>query len=220
MKQQKEWHQLKQDAVLIGDWEEIQKKPLSTITGNDQDTEILDGLIVKGYEMKFDKKTNTNGERYEKGAIDKFIQDYFVDKKLNMPVDVEHDYRPEWLCGRVVYIEENSVGVYYVAYIPKGVLNYDDIKLKLSQKILQGFSKFGWATDWEWEKDPETGEEYEIVKEINIVRMSIVATPANGISFEKIQEIKNATRFNRVNDSDTDTDKKPETKSAFGRMFK
>lgn len=220
MKQQNEWKQLKQDSVLIGDWDEIQGKPLSTITGNDQDTEILDGLIVKGYEMKFDKGTNTNGERYEKGAIDRFIQDYFVEKKLNMPVDIEHDYRPEWLCGRVVYIEENTVGVYYVAYIPKGVQNYEDIKLKLSQKILQGFSKLGWATDWAWEKDPETGEEYELVKEIRIVRMSIVATPANGISFEKVQEIKNATRFNRVTDPEPEPEQKQATKSAFGRMFK
>lgn len=220
MKQQNEWKQLKQDSVLIGDWDEIQGKPLSTITGNDQDTEILDGLIVKGYEMKFDGATNTNYERYENGAIDKFIQDYFVEKKLNMPVDIEHDCRPEWLCGRVVYIEENAVGVYYVAYIPKGVLHYDDIKLKLSQKILQGFSKFGWATDWSWEKDPKTGEEYELVKEIRIVRMSIVATPANGISFEKVQEIKNATRFNRVTDPEPEPEPKQATKSAFGRMFK
>lgn len=220
MKQQNEWRKLKSNSVLIGDWKEINKLPMSKITGNDQDAEILDGLIVKGYEMKFAEGTNTNGERYEKDAIDKFIQEYFVDKQLNMPVDIEHDGRPEWLAGRVVYIEANSVGFYYVAYIPKTYMHYEHVKNLLANKVLQGFSKCGWATDWSWEKDATTGEEYELVKEIMIVRMSIVSTPANGVSFEKVQEIQNATRFNRVDDPEPEPEPKQATKSAFGRMFK
>ena len=53
--------QLKQNGVLIGDWEEVQSLPLSTITKNTDDAEILDGLIVKGYETKFSDGKNANG---------------------------------------------------------------------------------------------------------------------------------------------------------------
>lgn len=207
---------LTQDAVLIGDWSEIQSLPLSSITKNDADTEVLDGLILKGYETKFADGTNANGERYTKDAIDKFIQEYFVEKKLNMPVDIEHDRRPEWLAGRVVYIESNSTGFYYVAYIPRTFLYYDEVKGLLQNHILQGFSKCGWATDWEWLKD-NNGNEYCLVKEIQIVRMSIVSTPANGVNFERVQEIENATRFNKVEEAAKEEDKKKS--SAFAAMF-
>lgn len=217
----KEWRPLVQDATLIGNWEEIKALPLSSLTKNDEDTEILDGLIVKGYETRFADGTNTNYERYTKDAIDAFIQEYFVEKKLNMPVDIEHDSRPEWLAGRVIYIESNTTGFYYVAYIPRTYMHYEHVKNLLANKILQGFSKCGWATEWDWEKDPKTGEEYELVKAIMVVRMSIVSTPANGVSFEKVQEIRNATRFAKITD-DGDPDhegKRTENRSAFAAMF-
>ncbi len=219
-KNAKEWRRLKQDATLIGDWEEIKALPLSSLTKNAEDTEVLDGLIVKGYETKFEDGTNTNGERYTKDSIDRFIQEYFVEKKLNMPVDIEHDSRPEWLAGRVIYIESNTTGFYYVAYIPRTYMHYEHVKSLLANKILQGFSKCGWATDWEWLRDPKTGEEYELVKEIMVVRMSIVSTPANGVSFEKVQEIQNATRFRKLTDEgDPDHETTKKESSAFAAMF-
>lgn len=214
-KPQKEWRQLKQDATLIGSWEEINALPLSSLTKNGEDTEILDGLIVRGYETKFNDGTNTNGERYAKDAIDKFIQSYFVEKKLNMPVDIEHYGTPEWLAGRVVYIESNSTGFYYVAYIPRTYMHYEHVKNLLKNKILQGFSKCGWATDWELYYKKDGSFDYELIKEMEVVRMSIVSTPANGISFEKVQEIENATRFAHVEDAKTEQEKS----SAFAAMF-
>ena len=50
-----------QDTTLIGNWEEVQGVPASTITKNDKDVEKLDGIIVKGYETKFAGGTNENG---------------------------------------------------------------------------------------------------------------------------------------------------------------
>lgn len=209
--------QLTQDATLLGKWEEVSGIPASSITKNEEDTEALDGLLVYGYETKFSEGTNTNGERYAKDAIDKFIQSYFVEKKLNMPVDVEHDPRPEWLAGRIIYIESNGTGFYYVAYIPKTFMHYEALKGMLANKVLQGFSKCGWATDYEAKYKEDGTFDYELIKEIEIVRMSIVSTPANGVAFEKVKEIQNATRFTKVEDAT-----EPETKpcSAFAAMFK
>ena len=68
------------DAVLIGDWEEVNGIPLSKITKNDKDTAKLDGLIIKGYETKFNV-TNENGERYAPNCLDKFVQQYCSTRK-------------------------------------------------------------------------------------------------------------------------------------------
>lgn len=214
----KEIKQLKQDATLIGSWDEINAQPLSTITKRSEDTEVLDGLVIRGYEQKFADGTNTNGERYSKDAIDKFINDYFVEKKLNMPLDVEHCYGPEWLVGRIIYIESNNVGFYYIGYVPKWHPKYDLVKNMLQEGMLQGFSKFGWATDWEWHYKTDGSFDYELIKEIQIVRMSLVSTPANGVPFEKIQEVQNATRFAHVVDEDEPEKKK--NKVAFADLFK
>ena len=62
------------NAVKIGDWVEVKSIPVSTITKRDTDTALLDGLIIKGYEMEWDN-TNENYERFEKTAFDKFIQE-------------------------------------------------------------------------------------------------------------------------------------------------
>ena len=51
------------DTTLIGNWEEVQGIPAETINKN-LGTEKLDGLIINGYEMKWNE-TNGNGERYE-----------------------------------------------------------------------------------------------------------------------------------------------------------
>lgn len=180
------------NAVKIGNWEEVKAIPVSTITKRDDDTSLLDGLIVKGYEMEWGK-TNENGERYEKEAFDKFIQEYFVDKGFNLPSDIEHagDYNPEWIAGRVIYAEINSRGFYYVVYIPRTYMHYETVLNLLKEGILQGFSKMGYATDWKYVWNEETGDlEYELIKEFKLLKVSLVTTPANGIPFERLQETK------------------------------
>ena len=52
------------DMVLLGDWEKLQDVPAKTINPKLED-ETLNGLLIKGYEMKWNK-TNENYERYDK----------------------------------------------------------------------------------------------------------------------------------------------------------
>ena len=180
------------DAVLIGSWEEVQGIDAQTLN-KDLKPESLDGLILKGYEMKWDT-TNENGERYEPTAFDDFILDYFIERGLNMPVDINHEGWQNWqaYCGRVLYIETNSVGFYFVVYVPRTFAHYNELRDMLKNGILQGFSKEGWATDWEYKFKEDGSFDYELIKKMKVVSVSIVTTPANGIEFEKMQEIKNA----------------------------
>lgn len=197
------------DAVELGKWEEFDKQPMSTITHNETDTELLSGLVIYGYETKFGK-TNENGEQYEKDAISKFIQSYFVDNKLNMPLDVEHYSNPEWLVGRVIYAEVTNTGFYFVGYVPKAHPKYEYVKMLIEQGLLQGFSKCGWSTDIEWvPNDKELYGGHWLIKEVQIVRMSLVSTPANAVTFERVKETKNALRFvdNTTDEKKTKTPK-------------
>jgi hypothetical protein len=191
------------DAVEIGKWEEIIDQPASTITHNETDTENLSGLIIYGYETKFGKP-NFNGEVYDKGAISKFIQEYFVENKLNMPLTVQHSSDPLWLVGRVIYAEVTNTGFYFVGYVPKSHPQYELVKTYIEQGLLQGFSKEGWSTDIEWidNKEEQYGGHW-LIKEVQITTMSLVSTPANAVPFERVKETKNAIRF--VDNSTEDT---------------
>ncbi len=190
------------EAVLLGDWGEVQDIPTEQLRKWTKDPDKLDGLILKGYEMKWDK-TNENGERYEKTAFDEFIQRYFVDGELNMPVDINHQGWGDWhaYCGRVLYIETNSVGFYFVVYVPRTFEGYDQLKMRLQEGIIQGFSKEGWATDYEpvWKQDEDGYWEldYELIRKISVVSVSLVCTPANGLAFERMEQIKNALIFKK-----------------------
>lgn len=175
------------DSVLIGDWEEVSNVPLSRVTKRDADTQTLDGLVIKGYETKFGV-TNANGERYAPTCLDKFVQEYFIDHKLNMVVDVQHGCGVDDQIGRVVYLEVNTVGFYFVVYIPRTVARYEQVKNLLSEGILQGFSKCGWATEYEWHYK-ENGEfDYVEFAEFALMSVSLVTMPANRIGFENIGE--------------------------------
>lgn len=175
------------DTTLIGNWEEVTDLELSKITKRDTDTAMLNGLIIKGYETKFGQ-VNENRERYEPGCLDEFIQRYFIDNGLNMVVDVQHGWAVDDLVGRVIYLETNTVGFYFVAYIPKTVARYEQIRNLLAEGILQGFSKCGWATDYEYRYTEEGYFDYTLIKKMDIVSVSLVTSPANPIPFESIGE--------------------------------
>ena len=178
------------NAVTIGNWEDVKGIPTSQLTKRDEDTALLDGLIIRGYEMEWDK-TNENYEQYAKDAFDKFIQDYFIDRGFNLVVDIEHaGFDPQWLAGRVIYAEINSRGMYYIVYIPRTYVNFDMVKNLLQEGILQGFSKMGYATDWEYKWTQDGDFDYELIKEFKLLAMSLVSAPANGMQFEKLQEVK------------------------------
>ena len=125
---------------MISEWKDVQDVPLSSITKRADDVEKLDGLIIKGYEMKWGD-TNENGERYAQGAFDDFLNNYYIKNGFNVVVDVQHDPRPAWLCGRLLYIETNTVGFYLVAYITPTEQAFEAVKSKLQNGLVQGFSK-------------------------------------------------------------------------------
>jgi HK97 family phage prohead protease len=174
------------DTTLIGNWEEVTDIELSKITKRDTDTAKLNGIIVKGYETKFGV-INENDELYEPGCFDEFVHRYFIDHDLNMVVDVEHGMGIDDQIGRVIYLETNSVGFYCVVYIPSTVARYKQVKDLLAEGILQGFSKFGWATDAEWKKNRE-GKDYLRILKMEILKVSLVTMPANPIPFESVGE--------------------------------
>lgn len=183
------------DTVLLGEWKEVQDLPLSSITKKDTDTATLDGLVIKGYETKFGK-TNENGERYAPDCLDKFVKSYFVENGLNMVVDLQHGWDIDSQVGRVVYLEVNSVGFYFVVYIPRTVARYEQVKNLLREGILQGFSKCGWATDYEWKYKPDGDLDYFLIKEMAIMSVSLVTNPANPIPFEAVGEtVKDRLEF-------------------------
>ena len=185
------------DAVKIGSWEEVSGIQASTITKNENDTQKLDGLILRGYETKFKDSKNFNNEVYDTGCFDKFITDYFVTNGLNMPVTIQHGWRLNDFCGRVLLLEVNSVGFYFVVYVPRKLKDYDTIKTLIEEGILQGFSKEGWSTDYEYRYKPNGDFDYIFIKEMELMNVSIVASPANANNFEKIQEIKNGFNLDR-----------------------
>ena len=182
------------DSVLIGEWKDVQDLPLSSITKRADDKEKLDGLIIKGYEMKWGK-TNENGERYAQGAFDDFIKDYYIKNGLNVVVDVQHDERPEWLCGRLLYIETNTVGFYLVAYIPRTEQAFEAVKSKLQNGLLQGFSKYGFVDDGHYVFKDNGKVDYFQIDKVRLFAASLVATPANGVPFEGVGEVKNRLEY-------------------------
>lgn len=191
------------NAVMLGEWSDVKDIPAENLKKWTNDPDKLHGLIFKGYEMKWGA-VNTNGEMYDEKAFDKFIEDYFVQKGFNMPVTIEHSYDPQWVAGRVLYIERNSVGFYFVVYIPDTYKNYEQVKWMAEEGLLQGLSKEGFYVDCDWEQD-DKGEWYVQVHELIMSRVSLVCTPANGVKFESMKETKNAVRFTKKEKSVLDT---------------
>ena len=192
------------DTVLIGSWEDTQKIPTETLRKWTNDPDKLNGIIIKGYEMKWNE-TNQNRERYDETAFAEFIQSYFVDKGFNMPVDINHEGFRNWLayCGTVLYIETNTVGFYFVVYVPRTYPYFERLVWCLENGIIQGFSKEGYV-DWE-DYDPVYNEDgtfaYDQIHKIRVVSVSLVATPANGVPFEQLRVTTNALIFEEKNEN-------------------
>jgi len=196
-----------QDATLIGSYEEVSNVPATTINKKDTSGAVLNGLIIKGYETKFGAAKNTNGETFEQGCFDEFVEEYFVKNKLNLPVDVQHRDDINHLCGRVLVFEVNSVGFYFVVYVPKTYLHYDTLKNLLQEGIIQGFSKSGWAYDYDYIYNTDGSFSHVHIRKMSVYSLSLVNTPANAQPFEKVQETKveNALHYeNKVNQDPID----------------
>lgn len=201
------------DTTIIGNWEEVADMELSKITNKATDTSKLNGLVIRGYETKFGN-TNENGERYEPGCLDDFIKSYFIDNGLNMVVDLQHGYGIDDQVGRVIYLETNTVGFYFVAYIPKSVTRYEQVKNLLAEGILQGFSKSGFASDYEYKYTPDGDFDHVLIKKMDIVSVSLVTSPANAVAFESVGEtVQNRLEYRNLLNEVTGTKKKSIIKS-------
>lgn len=186
------------NGIMLGEWSDVKDIPAENLKKWSNDPDKLRGMIFKGYEMKWGA-LNTNGELYDETAFDKFIEDYFVKKGFNMPVTIEHSDDPEWLAGRVLYIERNSVGFYFVVYVPETCPRYAWIKWAVEEGLIQGLSKEGFYVDCEWKQADENDWDswYVHIHELMMTRVSLVYTPANGVKFESTKETKNAVVFKK-----------------------
>jgi hypothetical protein len=199
------------DTVLIGSYSEVENLPLSSIVKNDTSGAMLNGLIIKGYETKFKDTKNTNYEVFETGCLDEFINNYFVKNKLNMPVNIQHDNSN--LCGRVLIIEVNTIGFYFVVYVPKKYKHYEYLRdFLLKEGIIQGFSKHGWSEDYDCIYNSDGSFSHYLVKKMVIYGVSLVSIPANAVPFEAVKEIK-------IENSLTFENKVEQEKSKFSKMF-
>ena len=190
------------DTTKINDFKEVDNLELSTITRNEGDKELLSGLIISGFEMKFGK-VNENREMFEPTCIDDYMQDYFVKNKLNVPVTLLHKDDVYHLAGRVLVVQTSTTGFYFTVYIPKTFVNYELTRNLIKEGILQGFSKEGWADEYEVKYTKDGGFDYILIKKMTFIYLSIVGTPANGIRFDKIKEtpdIRNTTTFVKIED--------------------
>ena len=76
-------------------------------------------------------------------------------------------------------------------------MHYEHLLNSVREGVLQGFSKEGYAIDYEYIYLP-TGEfDYMLIKKMAFMSLSIVASPANSLTFEKIKEtkIQNSTKL-------------------------
>lgn len=184
------------DAVKLGSYKVVEREKLSTIvtvSPEDEDP-LLDGIILRGYETKFNGKPNENYEVYEKTCLDAFLEKYYTKNRLNMPLTIQHKSDLLSLAGRVLVCEVNSVGFYFVCYIPKTYKYYTEVLALLKEGILQGLSKEGWCTKGHWVYKKDGDWDYYVIEEMELTAMSLVTTPANGVRLEKLQEITNALK--------------------------
>lgn len=188
------------DAVKLGEWSEVEKIAGEKVTQVTNDK--LDGLIIKGYETKFGK-TNENGEQYEKDCLDEFINEYYIKNKLNIPVTIQHRDDIEHIAGRVLLVEVNTVGFYFVIYIPRTYMHYDSVLNNIKEGVLQGLSKEGYVhwEDMDYKYTEDGYFDHVVYKKFRLTAMSIVATPANGVAFENVKQIKNAVQFHKTEDT-------------------
>lgn len=151
------------------------------------------GIEVKGMLTKFGE-TNVNGMLFDKSSYDKCVSEYFEKNDLNIPVDIQHVRDAQHLAGVARKFVKKQGGIEITAFIPKGVYFYNLIKVLLDNGVLQGFSNYGYLTDWDWEETVDAnGKRGETltVKEFQLISASLVDVPADVNS----KFVSNSTSF-------------------------
>lgn len=131
------------------------------------------GIELRGRLTTFDVE-NENGQTFKAKSYDNFVNDYFVNNSINVPVCLLHnDTDMTHLCGIVSKMTATSDGVDIVVFVPKSAYFYNLTKNYIDCGILQGFSNYGWATDYTFENDTFN------VKDFQLLHVAIVSTPSD-----------------------------------------
>lgn len=154
-----------------------------------------ENFVVAGYFKKWANQ-NLNLERYESTAYDEFIEEYFVKNKLNVVVNLMHGQDFEDLAGKIVLMEKNTVGIWVEVEISKHAINYANILGMIEEGILQGFSDEGYSTDYDVKFDSDGNFSHYVIKKANLLRVSLVDTPAEATAKFSIQNATNFEGFN------------------------
>ena len=142
------------------------------IVKNESGEEI--GFRLKGLVTTFDVQ-NENGQVFKNYSYNKFVAEYFVEHSLNVPIDIMHIRDLSHIAGYAEKLEALENGIEVTAFVPKGVYYYNLIKVLIDNGILQGFSNYGYARDYEWSDDYET----MIIKDFALISISLVDAPAD-----------------------------------------
>jgi HK97 family phage prohead protease len=146
---------------------------------------------VGGYIKKFGKQ-NENGEVILPTAWDDFIENYFVKNGLNVTCDLMHGGRFDDLIGKVVLMEKNTVGIWIEVELSATAPRYSEAVAMIKSGILQGFSDYGWATDYDVKYKSDGEFSHCEIKQMKLIRVSIVDAPSEvGAKLE----VQNATEF-------------------------
>lgn len=132
------------------------------------------GIEVKGYLTKFGE-TNFNGFNFDKKSYDQCINEYFEKNDLNIPIDLMHSRDALHLAGICNKFQKKNDGVEITAFIPKGIYFYNLIKILIDNGILQGFSNYGFISDYDFDRASDS----LIVKSFQLISISLVDVPAD-----------------------------------------
>ncbi len=141
--------------------------------------------VVSGY-FKVWKNRNFNGERYTTDAYDEFINSYFEKNEFNVPINLLHQKDIFHLVGKVDNMIKDDIGIYLDVIISKHAIYFEKVVGMIEDKILQGFSDEGFATNWDEDEDGV------LIRQAILERISLVDLPAE---VDAKLEIENATKF-------------------------
>ena len=79
--------------------------------------------------------------------------------------------------------------------MPRTEQAFEAVKSKLQNGLLQGFSKCGYVNEGRCMYKQDGTFDYYQIDKMSLLSVSLVATPANGVPFEGVGEVKNRLEY-------------------------
>ena len=130
------------------------------------------GIRITGYLTTWDE-VNGDGQSWKSTAYDENVRGYFEGNGLNIPLDVMHVRDLNHLVGVVESCEKDDRGLLITAFVSSSAINYDSVKGLMDCGALQGFSNYGYLTDYDYEGNSL------VVKSFTLISASLVDVPAD-----------------------------------------